>query len=103
MGELLGRWAKSAAGLVIIWLLIFVWNSYGCRKVVGTEMEPTIKRDDMPILDLKSTKTDTLAAGDIVIYEYERPAQSQQQFAGRIVGLPGNRVRIQEGEVYVDD
>jgi len=39
------------------------------------------------------------------MYEVARPSgmNTQTQYAGRIIALPGQRVRIQDGKVFVDD
>jgi len=103
MTEQIAHWAKVAAVFVFFWGSLFAWRSYGCRKVVGGEMEPAIKREAMKVADLRPIRTQDLRRGEIVLYDVERPGQPWALLAGRVLGLPGDRVRIANGEVFVND
>jgi|SRR5690625_437861 len=45
-----------------------------------------------------SNEIQSIERGNIVHYQYD-----QQQHIGRVIGLPGETVMIQEGQVYIDD
>ena len=102
MGELITRWVKIGLAFAILWAGVFFWNGYGCRKIVGREMEPAVKRDSLPMLALNLTKTSDFQKGDVVYYEYEQAGLNQPAMAGRVIGLPGDRVQITEGDVSVN-
>ena len=38
--------------------------------------------------------------GDILVFHY--PEDTAQDFVKRVIGLPGDRIRLQDGRVYVD-
>lgn len=60
--------------------------SYGFRvPVLGTEMIPVAKPE----------------RGDIMVFKY--PEQPRINFIKRVVGIPGDTVRVQEGRVWVND
>lgn len=60
--------------------------SYGFRvPVLGTEVIPVAKPE----------------RGDIMVFKY--PEQPRINFIKRVVGIPGDTVRVQEGRVWVND
>lgn len=66
-------------------------------NVDGDAMAPTLKDGESAI----ATRTfDTLDRGDVVGFRYPRDAT--RSFVMRIVGLPGERVEIQNGQVLID-
>jgi signal peptidase I len=66
--------------------------SYG-RK----DMEPTIGQNERILI---SKRIDQIQRGDIVIFRY--PGDLSQTFVKRVIGLPGERVVIQNGRVFID-
>jgi signal peptidase I len=103
MGELITRWVKIGIGFVLIWVMLFAWNNLGCSKALGKDMDPTIKMDAFKLTKIKGVTPDTLVRDDIIFYEYEIPGAPQRIFCSRVVALPGQRVRIENGEAYVND
>jgi signal peptidase I len=101
--ELVLRYAKILAGFVVVWVVMWVFNTYGCQRVEGDEMEPTIPRDKPKIITPKIHRPDQLERGDIVSFIYNVPGRSTRPVAARVIGLPGERVRIEKGDVFVND
>lgn len=100
--ELITRYVKLLIFFAIIWVGIFFYNTHGCRKVEGAEMEPAVGRDSFKRIAPKVRRPEQLNHEDVIFYEYVHPGRSQRVFAGRVVGLPGDKVRIVKGEVYVN-
>ncbi len=102
--ELITRYAKLLIVFVLLWIFIWVWNIMGYRKVAGAEMEPTLKRDAWAWISPRKRDPEAdLKRGDVIFYEYSIPTRKQQtEFVSRVTGLPGDRVRIVKGEVYVN-
>jgi signal peptidase I len=104
MGELVTRWVKILLGFLMLWVGVYAWNNVGCSKLIGSEMEPTHKRDAFKLTSPKKFRPEDLAVGDIVFYEFTMKGRNiQEGFAGRVMALPGSRVRIEGGDVFVDD
>jgi signal peptidase I len=104
MGELVTRWVKIGIYFVAAWFVIWAYNSIGCRKMEGGEMEPTMKHDEFRLIFPKAFRpNDPIQFNDVVYFEYEQKGRSQANFGGRVIGLPGDRIRIQEGDVYRND
>src|SRR5262245_17866721 len=93
MVELILRWAKVGVVVVLLWVGVFVWNSYGCRKVSG----------NMSVIALAGPRPSGFERGDVVWYEYSVPGQQAEPgLAGRVIGVAGDRVAIVEGEALVN-
>ena len=68
-------------------------------RVVGTSMEPTLRDGELVLV----TKFDYLRAkparGDVVLCRLPGRAG---EYVKRVIGLPGETVRIASGQVYID-
>ncbi|MBI2931739.1 MAG: signal peptidase I [Planctomycetes bacterium] len=101
MGELITRYVKFGVAWLLLIGLVILYNGYGCRRVLGPEMEPTIKKEQFRTLYAGKTKpAEDVTYDDVVYYEYEISGEPQAAFVARVVGLPGDRIRIAKGEVY---
>ncbi len=93
------RYLKMLGAFAVLWVGIFFYNNYGCRKPEGVEMDPTIKRDEAKLTAPKVRTPGELRHDDIVSYTYVQGGKSQRNMVGRVIGLPGDRVRMEKGEV----
>lgn len=96
------RFAKLIAVFAILWTLLWFNSSYGCRRVEGGEMSPTYPMDKALTIRPGRPEAADLDRGDVVAYAHEVGGRGVKQLVGRIVGLPGDRVRIAKGEVLVN-
>jgi signal peptidase I len=67
--------------------------------VSGASMDPTFKTGQYLIVDELSYRLDAPSRGDVIIFKY--PKDPTQYFIKRVVGLPGETVRIADGEVSI--
>lgn len=67
--------------------------------VQGASMEPNFSDRDYLIIDEISYRFENPARGDIVVFKY--PNDPKQIFIKRIVGLPGEQVKISGGKVII--
>ncbi len=99
---LLLRFLKMLGGFAVLWICIWLFNNFGCQKVESGEMEPTLKREAHKSVEPKIWSIDKLAIDDLVSYSVNIPGKSQPSYAARVVGIPGDRVAIKAGEVFVN-
>ena len=82
-----------------VWIVItFVGQR---TEVEGASMENTLHNGDNLIVDKLSYRFRDPERFDIVIFKY--PDDESQLFIKRIIGLPGDKVEIIDGKVYIND
>jgi signal peptidase I len=69
--------------------------------VKGTSMDPNFKDGEYLIIDEISYRFHAPQRGDIVVFRY--PADPQEHFIKRVIGLPGEKVEIKDNQVYIND
>lgn len=76
-------------------------HSDGSAVVSSASMEDTIPVGSEIIFDKTAYQTESPERGDIIVYRV--PGDDSTLFVKRIVGLPGERLEIKEGSVYIND
>lgn len=83
-------------------LAYFITNYVIVKAVVPTgSMEPTIMTDDKIIGNRIAYLFSEPKRGDIIIFKY--PDDETENYVKRIIGLPGDKVEIIQGKVYIND
>ncbi|MBU1178631.1 signal peptidase I [Patescibacteria group bacterium] len=67
--------------------------------VRGSSMEPSFSSGDYLIIDEISYRFSEPQRGDVIVFEY--PRNPSQYYIKRIIGLPGERVQVDNGEVVI--
>jgi signal peptidase I len=100
--ELLTRYVKILIAFVLLWGGLWMFNSMGCNRVEG-DMLPTISEGKNALIDPRVRQADQLSHDDIIAYACEMPGgKPQRTVTARVVGLPGDRVKMVKGEVFVN-
>ena len=87
--------------LAFLWAALWTFNNKGCRRIEGTEMEPTYPRDKVRMISPRVRHPSELQPGDVVSYT-ANVGRGTKTLAARVIGLPGDRIRIEKGVVYVN-
>lgn len=89
--------------LAITMLIVLVLKNYVLinANVPTGSMENTIMAGDNLFGNRLAYVDDTPERGDIIFFYY--PDDESQKFIKRVIGLPGETVRIEDGKVYIDD
>lgn len=69
-------------------------------RIEGYSMEPNFHDGQYLITDKISYRLHETERGDVIVFEY--PRAPQRDFIKRVVGLPGDRVEVRQGTVYID-
>lgn len=100
--QLLIRFAKMLGGAVVVWVGIWFFNNYSCQKIESKEMEPTLKSESHKMADPKIRTIDQLRPDDLISFSWHHAGKPQGVYAARVIGMPGDRVEIRQGDVYVN-
>jgi signal peptidase I len=99
---------KSISEWVIIIAVAFVLSILIRNFVIDTRivptgsMLPTIQLQDRLIVDRVFYKFDTINRGDIIVFEAPETAkEDDKDLVKRAIGLPGEKVEIKNGKVYI--
>jgi signal peptidase I len=100
--ELITRYVKILIAFVLLWTGIWFFNNFGCSRVEGPEMVPAIPADKNALIDPKARLPEQLNREDVIAYVYDLGKGVPKKITARVVGLPGDRVKMVKGEVYVN-
>src|SRR5712691_7113749 len=78
-------------------IIVFLYQPV---KVEGTSMMPSLDDQERIFINKFVYRLEPIQRGDIVVFRYPRdPAKS---FIKRVIGVAGDHVRIEDGEVFVN-
>jgi signal peptidase I len=87
--------AVILAGVIILFV-------YRPVKVEGTSMMPALSDQERIFINQFVYRfTGSVERGDMVVFWY--PGDQSKSYIKRVIGLPGDRVRIEEGDVFVNE
>lgn len=89
-------WLVLLAVLVVVPIRVFIAQPF---VVEGLSMHPTFGDGDYLIIDELSYRFEDPERGDVVVFRY--PNNPSVFFIKRVIGLPGETVRIERGQVSV--
>lgn len=69
-------------------------------KVEGTSMQPELRDQDRLFVNKFAYNFEKISRGDVVVFYY--PRDTQKSYIKRVIALPGDNIRIDDGRVYVD-
>ena len=106
MTELILRYVKIAIGFALAWVMLYAWTSCSYKEIKGKEMMKSgITPGKNYWILIKEREPSQLREDDIVAFEYASPVDGGKEAtrAGRVQALPGQRVKMVKGELFVDD
>lgn len=95
----LRTWILDLVLCVVVLFLIGVFL-YQPVKVEGGSMEPSLEDQERIFINKLVYRFESIERGDIVVFRY--PRDPRKSFVKRVIGLPGDRIRILSGRVYVN-
>jgi signal peptidase I len=88
--------------LLLSLVLFAVINAISARiRVDGFSMEPTLKSGEFVIVNKLAYKLGDPTLGDVIVFHY--PRDPAQEYIKRVIGVPGDRVQISNGQVSIND
>ncbi len=84
------------AGVTIFLVRYFLFKPF---YVKGASMEPNFREHEYLIIDELTYRFREPQRGDVIVFKY--PENPKEYFLKRIVGLPGETIKIMEGQVII--
>ncbi len=87
-----------SAGIIAFIIITFIGQ---VTVVRGASMEPTLHDNERLIANKISYRFETPERGEIIIFK--PPLEIKRNYIKRIIGVPGDKIEITEGEIYLND
>src|SRR5438046_348994 len=78
-------------------IIIFLYQPV---KVEGTSMMPSLADQERIFVNKFVYRLEPIERGDIIVFRY--PRDPSKSFIKRVIGLAGDRIRIEAGQVFVN-
>lgn len=71
------------------------------HRVQGDSMLPNFKNGELILTDKISYRLRQPQRGDVIVFK--APYDKSKDFIKRIIGLPGEKIKIENGEIFIND
>jgi signal peptidase I len=95
----LGLWLRDlliSAGISIL-IITFLYQPV---RVEGTSMLPRLEDHDRLFINKFVYHIESIQRGDVVVFHY--PRDPEKSYIKRVIGLPGDRIWIERGHVWLN-
>jgi signal peptidase I len=100
--NLMGILTDILETLLLSVVLFFLINAVSARiKIDGSSMEPNLYHGEFVIVSKINYRLGEPERGDVVVFDF--PRNITEEYIKRIIGLPGDKVNVIDGNVYVND
>ena len=93
-------WARDllVSLAILAFIIIFL---YWPVKVEGVSMMPGLEDQERIFVNKFVYRWEPIQRGDIVVFRY--PRDTSKSYIKRVIGVAGDRIRIENGQVFVND
>ncbi len=87
--------------LIMAVILYFLIDTVvGRVRVENISMQPTLYQGEFILVNKLAYRLGNYNRGDVVVFHY--PRDPQEDYIKRIIGLPGDRVDVKDGHVFIN-
>jgi len=95
-----GLWLRDLLVSAVASVLIITFL-YQPVRVEGTSMLPRLEDHDRLFINKFVYRFSAIERGDVVVFHY--PRDPEKSYIKRVIGLPGDRIRIDRGQVWLNE
>jgi signal peptidase I len=92
-------WLRDIVVSVAVSFLIITFL-YQPVRVEGTSMQPELRDQDRLFINKFLYRFEQVSRGDVVVFRY--PRDQEKSYIKRVIALPGDTIRIDDGHVFVN-
>jgi signal peptidase I len=95
----MSSWLRDLIVSIVVsaFIIIFLYQPV---RVEGTSMLPMLEDQDRLFINKIAYRVGDIHQGDVVVFQY--PRDPSKSYIKRVIALPGDRLRIDHGRVYVN-
>ncbi|MHB8134798.1 MAG: signal peptidase I [Anaerolineaceae bacterium] len=87
--------------LIMALIFYFLIDSFFPRvRVENISMKPTLQPGELLLVNKLAYRLGEPHHGDVIVFHY--PADPSEDYIKRLVGLPGDEIRVEKGLVYIN-
>ncbi len=86
------------AGAIFVVVYAFLFRPF---QVNGESMYPNYHNGEYILTNLISLRVAKLSRGEVIVFQ--APNDKEKDFIKRIIGLPGDKIMVKDGSVYLND
>lgn len=100
VGSSFGIWLRDLVISLAIsaFIIIFLYQPV---KVEGTSMMPSLEDQERIFVNKFVYRLEPIERGDVVVFRY--PRDPSKSYIKRVIGMAGDHIRIDGGQVFVND
>ena len=84
-------------------ILFLSINALSARvRVEGFSMVPTLQDGEFVLVNRLAYRFDSHQRGDIIVFHHPS-GQNQEDLIKRVIGLPGDKIKAEDGSIFVND
>lgn len=88
--------------LIMALIFYFLIDSFFPRvRVENISMEPTLLPNELLLVNKLSYRLGEPHHGDVIVFHY--PGNPSEDYIKRLIGLPGDDIRIEDGRVFINN
>jgi signal peptidase I len=100
-GGCVGFLVDTIETVLLALILFLIINAVSARvRVENISMQPTLYQGEFVLVNKIAYKVGQAHHGDIIVFHY--PRNPKEDYIKRLIGLPGDEVKIDNGKVYVN-
>ena len=100
--KLMGVLIDILETLLLSVVLFFLINAVSARiRIDGSSMEPNLHHGEFVIVSKINYRFGEPERGDVVVFDF--PRNITQEYIKRVIGLPGEHILVEDGNVYVNE
>jgi signal peptidase I len=98
--SLVGLWVRDLL-IATVASVVMITFLYQPVRVEGTSMLPRLEDRDRLFINKFVYHLSAIERGDVVVFRY--PRDPEKSYIKRVIALPGDRIRIDHGTVWLND